>query len=287
MSARSRIALLLSLALALPALALAPGTASGTLTINGKTVKMTHAYAARKKDPFDKAKQVTYVLLADHEVPPAAVHDTGEMMMFESKNPMNYLEITFDDKKQVISTGVNSALLQKMSHISGVGRQKLDLTANDATHVAGRFYLEKPEEFFDNKYIYDVKFDAPFSAAPKEPGVEALKGTKLPPGGGDPGKAYMAYTKVLAAGDLKALRKALAAARAKDLDDPDFKKMFPLIQAMQAKNIKVTGGAIDGDTATLLATGKDGDATSNGTITMVREGGAWKVQKESWKTKSD
>ena len=135
--------------------------------------------------------------------------------------------------------------------------------------------------------IYDVKFDAPFSAAPKEPGPEALKGTQLPPGGGDPGKAYIAFTKVLAAGDLKALRKALAADRAKSLDDPDFKEMFPLIQAMQAKNIKVTGGAVDGDTATLMATGKDGEATSHGTIAMVREGGAWKVSKESWKTKSE
>src|SRR5438046_1262628 len=164
-----RIALSLSLSLlvALPALAAGPGSASGTLTINGKVIKLTHAYAARKAD-------------------------------------------------------------------------------------------------------------APFRAAPKETGTEALKGTQLPAGGGDPGKAYMAYTKVLAAGDLKALRKALTADRAKSLDDPDFKAMFPMIQAMQAKDIKVTGGAVDGDTATLMATGKDGDATSHGTIAMVREGGAWK-----------
>jgi hypothetical protein len=226
-------------------------------------------------------------VLSDQEVPLAAVHDTAEMMMFENSKPLNYLEITFDKDKQVISTGVNSALLQKMSHISGVGRQKLDLTANDATHVAGRFYLEKPEDFFDNKYIYDVTFDAPFSAAPKEPGPEALKGTKLGPGGGEPGKAYMAYTKVLAAGDLKALRKALSAEHAKDMDDPDFKEMFPLIQAMQAKNIKVTGGAVDGDTATLLTEGKDGDQKTTGKITMVRESGAWKMSKEGWTSKSE
>jgi hypothetical protein len=271
----------------MPALALAPGAASGTLTINGKSVKLTHAYAAKKKDPFDKTKQVTYILLSDQEVPAAAVHDTAEMMMLDNPTHLNYLEITFDKDKQVISTGVNSPLLQKMSHISGVGRQKLDLTANDAAHVAGRFYLEKQEDFFDNKYIYDVKFDAPFIAAPKAPAPEALKGTKLGPGGGEPGKAYMAYTKVLAAGDLKALRKALAAEHAKDMDDPDFKKMFPMIQAMQAKNIKVTGGAVDGDTATLLTEGKDGDQKTTGRITMVREGGAWKLAKESWTTKSE
>jgi len=278
-----RVALLLSFLVVSPVF----GAASGNLTINGKSVALTHAYAARKADPFDKAKQVTYVLLADQEVPLAAVHDMAEMMMYDSEHHLNSMEITFTDgDRQVISLGINSPNLTGMGHFSGVGAQKLDVTAMDAKHVAGRIYLEKPEEFFKNTYTFDVKFDAPFSAAPKEAGAESLTGTKLPAGGGDPGKAYMAYTKVIAAGDLKALRKALSADRAKSLDDPEFKEMFPLIQAMQAKNIKVTGGAVDGDTATLLATGKDGDATSNGTITMVREGGAWKVAKESWKTKS-
>src|SRR6266498_5289520 len=75
-----------------------------------------------------------------------------------------------------------------------------------ATSSPKPWLIEKPDEFFKNTYIYDVKFDAPFSATPKAAGPEALKGTQLPPGGGDPGKAYMAYTKVLAAGDLKALR---------------------------------------------------------------------------------
>ena len=112
-----------------------------------------------------------------------------------------------------------------------------------------------------------------------------LKGTPLPAGGGDPGKAYMAYLKLLAGGDMKAFLGGVTAARAKEASsDPDFKKIFPLIQAMQPKGIKVTGGAIDGNNATLLATGKDGDQTSNGTITMVKEGGAWKVEKEEWKT---
>src|SRR2546423_3189723 len=281
-----RMAFLLSLLIAVPAAA--AGTASGTLTINGNAVKLTHAYAARKADPFDKTKQVSYILLADQEVPLAAVHDMGEMMMYDNEHHLNALELTVtDEEKQVISVGITSPNLTGMGHFSGVGKQKLDLTSIDANHVAGRIYLEKPDDFFKNTYIYDVKFDAPFSAAPKEPGPEALKGTQLPPGGGDPGKAYMAFTKVLAAGALKALRKALAADRAKSLDDPDFKEMFPMIQAMQAKNIKVTGGAVDGDTATLMATGKDGDATSHGTIAMVREGGAWKVSKESWKTKSE
>src|ERR1043165_4618587 len=190
-----RVALLLSFLVVSPVF----GAASGNLTINGKSVKLTHAYAARKADPFDKTKQVTYVLLADQEVPPAAVHDMGEMMMYDNEHHLSSIEITFtDDDRQVISIGVNSPNLTGVGSFSGVGAQKLDVTAMDAKHVAGRIYLEKPDEFFKNTYIYDVKFDAPFSAAPKEADAASLKGTQLPAGGGDPGKAYMAYTKVLA-----------------------------------------------------------------------------------------
>ncbi len=98
----------------------------------------------------------------------------------------------------------------------------------------------------------------------------------------------MAYLKLMAGGDMKAFLGAVAEARAKDASaDPDFKKMFPLIQAMQPKGVKVTGGAIDGNNATLLATGKDDNQVSNGTITMVKEKGAWKVAKEEWKSKSE
>jgi len=79
-----RFPLLVSLFAALPALAAGPGTAAGTLTVNGKAAKLTHAYAARRADPFDKSKQATYIVLADQEVPPAAVFDMAEMM----KNPL-------------------------------------------------------------------------------------------------------------------------------------------------------------------------------------------------------
>ena len=54
---------------------------------------------------------------------------------------------------------------------------------------------------------------------------------------------------------------------------------------MQPKGVKVTGGAMNGNSATLLATGKDESQVSNGTITMVKEGGAWKLSKENWSSK--
>ena len=110
----------------------------------------------------------------------------------------------------------------------------------------------------------------------------------LPAGGGDPGKAYAAYLKLLANGDMKGVLAGVSAARSKQASaDPDFKKLFPLLQAMQPKEIKITSGAVDGNNATLIATGKDGDTVSHGTVTLVKEAGAWKVEKEDWKSQSE
>jgi hypothetical protein len=113
------------------------------------------------------------------------------------------------------------------------------------------------------------------------------KATPLPADGGAPGKAYMEYCKAITAGNMDALRKLVSADRAKQMDDPEFKKMFPMIQSMQAKEIKITGGTMSGNTATLNATGKDsmGGGVSTGTIDMVMEDNQWKVKQDSWKSK--
>ena len=122
-------------------------------------------------------------------------------------------------------------------------------------------------------------------SSPSAPAASGANGTPLPAGGGDPGKAYLAYQKALMSGNLAALRKSVGADQAKQMDDPDFPKMLKVVQAMQPKNIRITGGSLAGTTATLNATGKEGDSTSTGTITMMLDGGMWKVTKESWETK--
>jgi hypothetical protein len=153
--------------------------------------------------------------------------------------------------------------------------------------VAGSITMAKPDVFDGEKYQYNATFDLPISKPFVAP-PPVLKGTPLPAGGGEPGKAYMSYLKLMAGSDLKAFLGAVTAARAKEAAaHPEFKDMFPLIKAMQPTSIKVTKGAVDGTNATLLATGKDGGQTSNGKISMVKEGNAWKVEKEEWKTVSD
>jgi len=282
---RSVLALVL-VEFSLPALA-ADGKVNGSLTANGKTFALKHAYAQMRKDPFDKTKQVLQVIVTDQELSPAAASDDIEFMQAQDKQQLSGFTATIDADKQIISGTVFSPAFKKMKQFSGVGVQKLDLTSMTATRVAGTVGMEKPDNFFDEKYQYTATFDLPIEKPYVEP-PPVLKGKPLPPGGGEPGKAYNAYLKLMAGGDMKAFLGGVTAARAKEASsDPDFKKLFPLLQAMQPKDVKITSGAIDGNNATLLATGKDDDQVSHGKITMVKEAGAWKVEKEEWKTRSE
>ena len=112
------------------------------------------------------------------------------------------------------------------------------------------------------------------------------KPTTLPVDGGEPGKAYMEYCKAMKDGKMDALKKLVTSDRAKQMDDPEFAKMFPMIQSMMAKDIKVTGGTMTSKEANLTAEGKDSMAggAAKGEIHMVLEDKQWKVEKDSWKS---
>jgi hypothetical protein len=279
MNTSRTIALLVSLGFA----AVALGDVKGSITANGKTTSLKYGYAMPKEDPFDKKKKATFVVIADQEVPAKALADEFEFMRWYDKANLHGFAVLINDEKRVVSGNIYDPGL-KHNGFSSVGSQKVELTAMTPSHIAGKVYLPKEEEFFGDKYQYTGTFDLPISAV-SVPKV-ALKGTPLPPGGGDPAKAYLAFDKAVAKGDMAAVKDGVTAEQRKSMDDPDFKKMFGLMQALRAKNVKITGGTIDGNTATLLATGKDESGATSGTITMIKEGGAWRVQQEEWKSGS-
>ena len=259
--------------------ALAAG--KSTMTVNGKTVNLKYFHAINKANPFDKNKTDVFVIFTDKELPEGALFDEFALMsLADNGTTGGSIQITGD--KQVISGQLFSPNFKKMHNFSSTGSQKLEVTSWTKDRIAGTVSLP-PGEFFDEKYQYAVSFDVPIEAKPKP---KPLPGTPLPAGGGDVGKAYEAYRKVMAAGDIAGIRKSVITEMAKQTESPDFKQMLPMIQAMQPKKVKITGGSVDGDNATLLVTSLD-EKNTTGTVTMRKEGGAWKVGKESWKTSSD
>jgi hypothetical protein len=253
----------------------------GKLTANGKTAKLTHVYATTKTNPFDKKKTDVVVIALDRELTPEVLFDEFEMM--RATDGANGFSAEIDDEGSVISGQIFSPNFQKMNSFSSTGSQKAELTTRTADRIAGRVWLPKPDDFFGNKYEYSATFDIPMS---KKPAPVARKGTPLPAGGGEPAKAYQAYRKAMKAADFASLKKMIVPEMVKQMDDPEFKQMFPMIQEMQPKNITITGGVMDGNDATLDVLNKD-EKNSLGTITMVKMNGAWMLKKESWKTTSE
>src|SRR5262249_6408123 len=108
---------------------------------------------------------------------------------------------------------------------------------------------------FDSKFEYKVAFNANVRGRAPDKKVDAKSGTPLPPGGGEPGKAYLAFNKALAAGDIATLKKMAPKDEPMPPDD-EVKKMLPMMQAMAAKNIKILQGFQNGNAATLFVEGE-------------------------------
>lgn len=253
-------------------------TVTGSITVNGKKATLDHVTAIRKDGNVK-------VILSDHAVTPVQLGD--DFAMHDMKD-ISGVEVEINPDGQIPSGTFYSPLLTKFGgSFSATGMHKWEGTIKGDT-IEGKLSTPKGE-FFDNTYEYSVTFKASIAsgkalAAP----APVLKGKPLPADGGEPGKAYRAYIVILKAGNPAKIKAAISAERAKQMSDDDLKKMLPMIQAMMPNDIKIGSGAVDGDHATLNVTGKEkeGGAKSTGTVDLVREGGVWKVEKESWSTKS-
>jgi len=253
---------------------------SGTLYQEGKQIALVSAYAYRGPDPFDKSKEITTIVFADKPIDAAALNDVadrGDALgdQLRSKDATRVeLNLQGDGSLQ----NVNIVAPGYSGSQSGSGWYTLKLPRNDGKRIEGSFRSNDEADKKSGRF-YEMNFALDLPGAPN-------LGTALPADGGEPGKAYRNYLAALKKGDVDALAKTMTKDRADELiahrNDPDFKMMFAFIQGSAIRDPKVVKGFSKGDTATLELSGKDGDgqsATSN--VTMQKEGGSWKLAKES------
>ncbi len=284
MSARTRTSLALFAALGLlaaPAVLAADGKAEGTITVNGKTTKLTHAYARAVKGFFDKTKEDVEVILSDVPLEGKALEDQFERIHMADAGKLHAFEITIDADGKPISTAFRDAGFKKASPSGLSSEDVFTKKTFDGKTVEGRYKAAKTHEFFDEKYSFDVSFKADIARAPKPvppTAAEAAAAQKTPQA-----KVYADFLRAVQKEDLDAMRKLFTKEQAKNLDGPDAKKMVTMVRMMSATEIKVLKVVEKGDTADLTVTGKQEGNAVNGTVHMVKEGGAWKVEREEWK----
>ena len=153
---------------------------------------------------------------------------------------------------------------------SGYGTLALERAPSG--RIAGRWVLAKPEDFFGESYDFDLAFDAAVAQPPGKP---------LPSDGGEPGKAYRAWTAAVAKGDLAVLR-AMAAGeydawRLKSEDQDEVKSALKDLRDGTPVEARILGGRMDGDDAVLWVEGRDrDDLLRRGRVRLQRMDGGWR-----------
>ena len=281
------VSLVLAALASLPAHA---GGVQGTCSLEGKAMKFVDAYAAMAPDPFEKTKKVPMIwfLTEPFEAGALAGHKTHEIDEVFTQHAFDKdttkMELRLDEAKKLVEglqLYVPPGTSRSMSS-NEVGT--LTLKAPIGARASGRWVLSDDDDIKCN-LTFDVAMGASGAAAvPPKPW-----GAALPAGGGAPGQVYMAMHKATLAGDvdgmLKHATKARGAEMAKARKEPDFKMMLELIKAMEPKEVRVVSGRADASRAELQIAGKESDGASmTGTVKLVMEAGAWKI--ESVDTKS-
>ena len=164
---------------------------------------------------------------------------------------------------------------------SGYGEFKL--AAAPAGRIAGRWVLAEPDDFFGETYDFDLNFDVAITPPP---------GTPLPADGGDPGKAYRAWTSAVAKGDIKVLSALVGgeydAWRIKSDDQDDVKAALKDLRDGTPVQARILRGRIDGDSAVLWVEGKDrDDILRRGRVLLSREDGTWRFKEADLDTVDD
>ena len=133
--------------------------------------------------------------------------------------------------------------------------------------------------FKDERRSFDIRFDVP--VPPRE------WGKPLPPDGGEPGKAVLAYQAAIESTDKKALFDLLDA-RGRELWKTREKegKVDRALQYrwekehLELKDPRITGGFLRGDQAIVLVKGTNSYASLQGEVALRLEEGRWRIRDE-------
>lgn len=145
----------------------------------------------------------------------------------------------------------------------------LTLTTRTADRVAGAFRLKADGESAD--VTFDLKIES----------VVARAGTALPPDGGDPGRAVMAQFAAIEKNDFSALKATASPEQRQMMEEAEkageAKDLFTMMRSMSPRKVRVVGGTVDGDEATVDFEGVADGKAAKGFATVTRIDGKWYV----------
>lgn len=262
--------------------AAAGGTATGAVTIDGARLALKHAYVMAQPNTFDEQKTDVAVLLTEKPLPPDDLKGL-EDLQDAGTGKHGWVFFKLDSEGRPIHEVIDHPKLGKTRlMMSGFTHAAFNPKVFGKNRVEGTFETKKTEDFMGHRYNIRVSFQAPVLQARRpEPLPDKNTGTALPPDGGEPGKAYLAYLKAIREKDIAAFRTFLSPDKA-NLSDEELKEGLEFLAQMTPADLTIGRGFVSGDRAVMYVTGTVEKETEYGTIELKKSGAGWRMHSEKW-----
>lgn len=263
------------------------GQATGALIINKTETPLAYSYAFVEEGSGKKStKKNIIVLLTNIPLADNVVHDWSEKSRLAEEGKLQAVELTITPDKQVVS----GQFWYQDKSLSATGIHGFAPVTFDRKIVSGQLSVPSEHEFFGTTYQYSVKFAARI-AQPSTAKTSSTPAETAAAGQNTQGRLYHDYLKARCDANLAAVREYVIKERRQELDaksqDPEFKAMFDMIRVLAPKEVKLLRIQETEDKAELTATGKQDDgAPGTGTISFVKEDGAWRILQDAWNMES-
>lgn len=247
---------------------------TGTLTLDGVPVALTHVYASAGPGFFDKKTEDVRVLLSDVALSDEARADVFTLTKLARDGQARIVEVVIDADGSPIAGALFAKNFDGM--VSATGMHKFTRERLERRLIAGRLSVDDPHTFMGVTYQYDARFTAPI---PRPPTAEELAATLASP----PARAASAHVAAIRRGQLAAFLATLTASAAEDYRGPDALAKLKQLGVDMPPDSRVVGLVPQTDGSVLASV--EGHRADDGmvigyTLKMVQDGsGAWKVGK--------
>jgi len=253
---------------------------TGSITVGGEKVALVKAYV-------DESDDDVIVVLASKEIPRGVVPFIGEDVARRLKIHAIAFTVSRADRKLTRSFGGVFYPGPEMGFTGlAEGAATLEVKRFDATGIEGRIFTPNPVKSYDMTYTFDASFSLPLgSAAPPPPPIEV----KISGDTSAPAQAYADYYRAAISGDAATMAGFLAQERRAQFDAGDKEEKGMLLEILKSRPAEIRIGAptVKAGKATFTVEGlNETSGKSTAEVSMVQEKGAWKLEKESWKTTS-
>jgi hypothetical protein len=140
----------------IPATMKDPGKAEGEFTANGQTAKLLYARAVAEPDSFDKTKTAYRVTLSDQPWNPK---DYNQMDKVKAGS-LHYVELSIGGKNQIYGAMMHHRGFKNEVMSSAGSGHTFEAEKLGPDVVAGRAYLEGPQDAMGEKFYYAATFRA-------------------------------------------------------------------------------------------------------------------------------